>query len=56
MVRAFLLRDASFIISRAFSSGVFFLFGAGRLALIHSQPRRAIDYYTRAMEAQKQYR
>ncbi|KAI5827074.1 hypothetical protein K523DRAFT_392413 [Schizophyllum commune Tattone D] len=41
---------------KRYPNGVFFLFGAGRLALIHSQPRRAIDYYTRAMEAQKQYR
>jgi hypothetical protein len=36
--------------------GVFFLFGAGRLALCRSQPRRAIEYYTKAMESQKQYR
>ncbi|KAL1748304.1 hypothetical protein HDZ31DRAFT_79835 [Schizophyllum fasciatum] len=39
-----------------YPNGVFFLFGAGRLALIHSQPQRAIEYYTRAMEAQSQYR
>lgn len=36
--------------------GVFFLFGAGRLALCRSQPQRAIEYYTQAMESQKQYR
>ena len=36
--------------------GVFFLFGAGRLALIRSQPHLAISYYTQAMHAQKQYR
>ncbi|TRM66925.1 hypothetical protein BD626DRAFT_396622 [Schizophyllum amplum] len=41
---------------RRYPNGVFFLFGAGRLALIHSQPRKAIEFYTRAMEAQKQYR
>ncbi|KAG5640665.1 hypothetical protein DXG03_007602 [Asterophora parasitica] len=35
---------------------VFFLFGAGRLALHRSQPRRAIHYYTRAMASQVQYR
>ncbi|KAG6915424.1 hypothetical protein DXG01_011573 [Tephrocybe rancida] len=39
-----------------FHAGVFFLFGAGRLALHHSQPRAAIDYYTRAMASQIQYR
>jgi hypothetical protein len=37
-------------------AGVFFLFGAGRLALVRSQPQKAIDYYTKAMAAQKQYR
>jgi len=39
-----------------FHLGVFFLFGAGRLALIRSQPHLAISYYTQAMHAQKQYR
>lgn len=38
------------------SLGVFFLFGAGRLALCRSQPKRAIAYYTQAMETQSQYR
>jgi len=37
-------------------SGVFFLFGAGRLGLVRSQPKQAIFYYTQAMESQKQYR
>lgn len=36
--------------------GVFFIFGAGRLSLAQSQPQKAIEYYTRAMEVQKQYR
>ncbi|KAG6906232.1 hypothetical protein DXG01_015064 [Tephrocybe rancida] len=39
-----------------FHAGMFFLFGAGRLALHHSQPRAAIDYCTRAMASQIQYR
>ena len=41
---------------KRYPSGVFFLFGAGRLALVKSQPARAIEYYTKAMEVQKQYR
>jgi hypothetical protein len=36
-------------------SGVFFLFGHGRLALKRSQPRTSITYYTRAMAAQSQH-
>jgi hypothetical protein len=40
----------------SFHLGVFFLFGAGRLALIRSQPHLAISYYTQAMHAQQQYR
>lgn len=36
--------------------GVFFLFGAGRLALARSQPQRALEYYARAAQAQSQYR
>lgn len=36
--------------------GVFFLFGAGRLALARSQPQRALEYYARAAQAQTQYR
>jgi hypothetical protein len=35
---------------------VFFLFGAGRLSLVHAQPELAIQYYTKAMEVQTQYR
>ncbi|TEB19564.1 hypothetical protein FA13DRAFT_1844951 [Coprinellus micaceus] len=30
--------------------GVFFLFGAGRLALMRSEPGRAVEYYVRAIE------
>ncbi|KAK2459721.1 hypothetical protein APHAL10511_008255 [Amanita phalloides] len=41
---------------KRYPNGVFFLFGAGRISLCHSQPRRAIAYYTRAMESQSQYR
>ncbi|KAF5391059.1 hypothetical protein D9757_004042 [Collybiopsis confluens] len=41
---------------KRYPDGVFFLFGAGRASLARSQPLRAIGYYTRAMEAQKQYR
>jgi tetratricopeptide (TPR) repeat protein len=41
---------------KRYPKGVFFLFGAGRISLCCSQPRRAIAYYTRAMEAQSQYR
>ena len=36
--------------------GVFFQFGAGRLALVRSQPKTAIKYYRRAMEVQTQYK
>lgn len=36
--------------------GVFFLFGAGRLALVRSQPSKALTYYARAAQAQSQYR
>ncbi|PFH45834.1 hypothetical protein AMATHDRAFT_157688, partial [Amanita thiersii Skay4041] len=39
-----------------YPSGVFFLFGAGRISLCRSQPRRAIDYYKQAMASQTQYR
>jgi len=48
-----------FIHSRRFANsalGVFFLFGAGRLALARSQPQRALEYYARAAQAQSQYR
>ncbi|TFK32751.1 hypothetical protein BDQ12DRAFT_692043, partial [Crucibulum laeve] len=41
---------------KRYPSGVFFLFGAGRLGLCRSQPKRAIHYYTKAMETQSQYR
>ncbi|KAJ7506158.1 hypothetical protein B0H11DRAFT_2186288 [Mycena galericulata] len=41
---------------KRYPEGVFFLFGAGRLSLARSQPQRAIEYYTKAMAAQKQYR
>ena len=36
--------------------GVFFLFGAGRLALARSQPQQALEYHARAAQAQTQYR
>ncbi|KAH7920441.1 hypothetical protein BV22DRAFT_804226 [Leucogyrophana mollusca] len=39
-----------------YPNGVFFLFGAGRLAVCRSQPRSAIEYYTKATESQSQYR
>lgn len=38
------------------STGVFFLFGGGRLALCRSQPRKAIEFYTKAHVSQSQYR
>ncbi|KAJ7613414.1 hypothetical protein FB45DRAFT_938308 [Roridomyces roridus] len=41
---------------KRYPTGVFFLFGAGRLALVRSQPARAIEFHTRAMAAQTQYR
>ncbi|KAG7096514.1 hypothetical protein E1B28_003943 [Marasmius oreades] len=41
---------------KRYPDGVFFLFGAGRLSLIRSQPQRAIQHYTHAMEVQTQYR
>ncbi|KJA26681.1 hypothetical protein HYPSUDRAFT_63897 [Hypholoma sublateritium FD-334 SS-4] len=41
---------------KRYPNGVFFLFGAGRLALMHSRPKEAVEYYTRAMESQQQYR
>src|ERR1700722_10347532 len=39
-----------------FFTGVFFLFGAGRLAVIQSQPQRAIEFYKKAIEVQSQFR
>ncbi|KAJ8509486.1 hypothetical protein ONZ45_g8372 [Pleurotus djamor] len=41
---------------KRYPNGVFFLFGAGRLALVRSQPAQAIEYYTKAMHSQQQYR
>ncbi|KAJ7588059.1 hypothetical protein C8J56DRAFT_827293 [Mycena floridula] len=41
---------------KRYPEGVFFLFGAGRLGLSRSQPQKAIEYYTKAMEVQTQYR
>jgi len=52
------IRFASKILAwnlKRFPSGVFFLFGEGRIRLCRSQPRLAIESYTRAMEAQSQY-
>ncbi|KAF8989351.1 hypothetical protein BDQ17DRAFT_1402144 [Cyathus striatus] len=49
------LKDLEWNLKR-YPNGVFFLFGAGRLALVRSQPQRAIDYYTKAMHSQSQYR
>ncbi|KAL1743719.1 hypothetical protein HDZ31DRAFT_83230 [Schizophyllum fasciatum] len=39
---------------KRYPDGVFFQFGAGRLALVRSQPAKAIQHYTRAMEVQTQ--
>ncbi|KAF9523683.1 hypothetical protein CPB83DRAFT_775027 [Crepidotus variabilis] len=41
---------------KRYPNGVFFLFGAGRLNLCRSQPKLAIEFYTKAMDSQKQYR
>ncbi|KAF8200119.1 hypothetical protein BJ912DRAFT_1029695 [Pholiota molesta] len=41
---------------KRYPNGVFFLFGAGRLGLMRSQPTEAIKYYTQAMQSQTQYR
>lgn len=41
---------------KRYPNGVFFLFGAGRLALVRSQPSKALTYYARAAQAQTQYR
>ncbi|KIJ30491.1 hypothetical protein M422DRAFT_214577, partial [Sphaerobolus stellatus SS14] len=40
---------------KRFPSGVFFLFGEGRMSLILSQPEAAVKSYVKAMEAQNQY-
>ncbi|CAK5267930.1 unnamed protein product [Mycena citricolor] len=41
---------------KRYPDGVLFLFAAGRLALAQSQPRKAIEHHTRAMQVQTQYR
>ncbi|KAL1732546.1 hypothetical protein EV714DRAFT_206570 [Schizophyllum commune] len=41
---------------KRYPDGVFFQFGAGRLALVRSQPKTAIKYYRRAMDVQTQYK
>ncbi|KAG2110020.1 hypothetical protein BD769DRAFT_1365263 [Suillus cothurnatus] len=41
---------------KRYPNGVFFLFGAGRLALVRSQPSKALVYYARAAQAQTQYK
>lgn len=41
---------------RRYPTGVFFLFGAGRLSLMRSRPAQAIAYYNQAMAVQSQYR
>lgn len=41
---------------KRYPNGVFFLFGEGRLSLCRSQPKRAIECYKKAMNAQTQYR
>ncbi|KAI6030082.1 hypothetical protein EDC04DRAFT_107009 [Pisolithus marmoratus] len=41
---------------KTYPNGVFFLFGAGRLALVCSQPERALEYYAKAAQCQSQYR
>ncbi|KAI6022958.1 outer membrane protein Iml2/Tetratricopeptide repeat protein 39 [Pisolithus microcarpus] len=35
---------------KTYPNGVFFLFGAGRLALVRSQPERALEYYAKAAQ------
>ncbi len=40
----------------ALDTGVFFLFGQGRLHLCRSQPSTALVYYQKALQAQNQYR
>ncbi|KDQ50613.1 hypothetical protein JAAARDRAFT_41924 [Jaapia argillacea MUCL 33604] len=39
-----------------YPNGVFFLFGAGRLALCHSQPALALAWYQKALDAQSDYK
>ncbi|KZV62664.1 hypothetical protein PENSPDRAFT_591100 [Peniophora sp. CONT] len=41
---------------KRYPNGVFFLFGEGRVSLVRSQPRKAIECYERAASAQNQYR
>ncbi|KAG1729945.1 outer membrane protein Iml2/Tetratricopeptide repeat protein 39 [Suillus paluster] len=40
---------------KRYHNGIFFLFGASRLALVRSQPTKVLDYYTCAAQAQSQY-
>jgi len=39
-----------------YPNGVFFLFARGRMSLVRSQPAEAIEYYTKAANAQLQYK
>ncbi|KAG1736065.1 hypothetical protein EDD22DRAFT_1010255, partial [Suillus occidentalis] len=41
---------------KRYPNGIFFLSGASRLTLVHSQPSKALTYYARAAKAQTQYR
>lgn len=41
---------------KRYPNGVFFLFGEGRLSLVRSQPRKAVQCYKQAKAAQEQYR
>ncbi|EPS94824.1 hypothetical protein FOMPIDRAFT_1152789 [Fomitopsis schrenkii] len=41
---------------KRYPNGVFFLFGQGRLSFCRGQPAQAIEYYSRAVAAQDQYR
>jgi hypothetical protein len=36
--------------------GVFFLLSYGQLCLMRSQPKRAVQFYTKAIQSQSQYR
>jgi hypothetical protein len=37
-------------------AGVFFLFAQGRMSVVRSQPAKAIKYYKKAADAQRQYK
>ncbi|TRM59257.1 hypothetical protein BD626DRAFT_409302 [Schizophyllum amplum] len=41
---------------KRYPDSVFFQFGAGRLSLVRSQPKKAIAHYTKAREVQTQYK